>query len=146
MKRTPLTRKTPLKSGSSLSRKARAPIARKPMKRTRPTVTAEERYTRSAIAARSSGTCEGCGRARAVDAAHRKARSQGGPWCPTNLLHLCREDHRWQHDNPEAAREYGWTVPSHGDPASTLVWLARHGWVYLDADGGVTPTTRKDAA
>jgi hypothetical protein len=105
-----------------------------------PTMTAAELGARSIMAARSGGVCEGCRRAAATDWSHRKPRSQGGPWCPSNGLHLCRDCHAWIHHNPIEAYSVGWGLRSTTDPATTPALLAVHGWVLLTTDGNFTPT------
>jgi hypothetical protein len=95
-----------------------------------------EREARRLLYERSNGVCEACGQARATDAHHRKNRSQGGTWDLTNLLHLCRKDHAFVTENPEAGRTLGHVVWGHEDPKEVL---ARHhfwGWVALEDDGG----------
>ena len=87
--------------------------------------------------------CEGCGRARATNWAHRVARGQGGAWCPSNGLHLCGSGttgcHGWSHLHPTEAKARGWIVEPWRDPAEVpaLHWL--HGLVLLDVDGSFTP-------
>jgi hypothetical protein len=96
-----------------------------------------EKKARELLAERSGGVCEMCARARATDMHHRKNRSQGGTWTPTNLLHLCHEHHMHVTVNPAVAYEQGWSVRSFADPARTPVWLARRGWSFLTDDGGI---------
>ena len=52
---------------------------------------------------------------------HRKLRSQGGGEEPYNILKVEDELHTWIHENPEAAMELGWIVPSWEDPANVSV-------------------------
>ena len=138
MKRSPMPpRKAPLK-GSSLSRKARAPIARKPLLAKPRPVTPEEREARRIVQERSGGTCEGCRRQPATDWAHRLPRSGGGKWQASNGLHLCRIDcHAWQHANTTTAVRMGWTVPRGQDPRDVPVWLPAYGWAFLLDTGDV---------
>ena len=96
-----------------------------------------ERKCREVVYARSNSVCEMCGGARATEAHHRMNRSQGGKWTPENCLHLCSKDHRYVTEHPQVAREQGWAVPSHGDPATTPVWFAWRGWVFLDDTGHI---------
>ena len=87
---------------------------------------------------RAGGRCELCG-APATDYSHRKARSQQGAWSPSNALHLCHQCHAYCHAHPEEAREQGWFVPSHTDPATVpahlSTWLGV-GWYRLLEWGG----------
>lgn len=115
------------------------------MRQERPKVTREERWARKLLAARSGGLCEVCRREPAVDAHHRRNRSQRGQWDISNLLHLCRREHQHIGTHPAVSYERGWSVRSTDDPASVPVFLAGHGWVYLTADGGRTPVERKAA-
>lgn len=46
---------------------------------------------------------------------------------------------------PAWARDHGWSVPSWGDPATTPVLLAAHGWVLLSDDGSITPAEENAA-
>lgn len=91
------------------------------------------------VSRRSGGVCEVCDRAPATDWHHRKNRSQGGQWSASNGLHLCRACHRMVTEQPEAARRWGWAVPSWCDPAEAPVRLLRHGWVRLTDDGRYIP-------
>lgn len=91
---------------------------------------------RALVAQRSSGLCEMCRRAEATDWHHRKNRSQGGEWTPSNGLHLCRNCHRVVTEQPYAARRWGWAVPRSSDPVLVPVRLLHLGWVYLDDQGG----------
>ena len=124
------------------------PIARTPMRRKPARRTSEETRARRLVRDRAEGRCEGCGRAPGVEWAHRVSRAQGGPWCPSNGLLLCGPGgcHHWSHLNPEAARQWGWMLRRHQDPATSPVLHAWHGWVYLGADGSVTPVTDREAA
>lgn len=147
MKRTPLTRRTPLTSSSPMARaaaltrgvqmrrRARIRADRKP-------VTAAETAARRIVAERSHGLCEGCGRAKATDWSHRKAEGQGGPWCPSNGMHLCRGCHSWAHANPAAARSVGWHVLSGHNYQTTPALISRRGWVLLSPAGDITPTEK----
>lgn len=97
---------------------------------------AAERRARLIVRERSGGVCEACGMARATDWAHRVAEGQGGPWCPSNGLHLCHPDHMWCHANPQEARARGWMLHSGDDPQMTPARLT-YGWALLHADGTV---------
>lgn len=95
-----------------------------------------QQEARRIVYERSQGICEGCRKARATDWSHRKNRSQGGPWCPTNGLHLCRADHAWIGANPTAANACGWYLRSFQNPAAEPVLLGDR-WVLLVADGSI---------
>lgn len=108
-------------------------------------VTAEERNGRKIVRERSQGRCEigiGC---VAAEQHHRMNRSQGGSWKPSNLLHLCASHHLHITTHPQAAREQGWAVASHQDPASTPVWLAGRGFVFLTDDGSIYDSLEETA-
>lgn len=140
----PLKRLTPLKNRTGLSR-ARF-LNRTPLTSRRPVVTKAERDARKTVKQRSEGRCEIGGTCRATDMHHRQNRSQGGQWTPENLLHVCRAHHQHVTVNPQAAREQGWTVPSHRDPAQVPVWLAGRGYALLRNDGSIDEFTEEDAA
>jgi len=107
------------------------------VKKKRAKVTAEERSGRRILAERSQGRCEIGLNCLAAEAHHRMNRSQGGSWNPSNLLHLCASHHLHVTTHPQAAREQGWAVASHQDPARTPVWLAGRGLVFLTDDGDI---------
>lgn len=123
-------RRVPMVSGSAL---ARSPFVARPAKRS-----PEETRARAAVRRRSGGRCEGCPAAVATDYSHRQARSQGGAWCPSNALHLCRACHAWAHSGPEMARSVGWMVRRSEDPAVIPALLHGRGWVLLHPDGTST--------
>lgn len=141
-----MTRKTPLKGGGPLARTGalarstaltRTQQAAKRQKRA--PRTPEEVRARRLVAQRSGGVCEVCAAAAATNWHHRKNASQGGPWTASNGLHLCGSGSTGCHgritENPKTSQEQGWSVSSHMDPLRTPVWLARHGWVFLDDHG-----------
>lgn len=103
-----------------------------------------ETTARRIVRERSNGICEGCGRARAASVHHRKPRSQGGPWCPSNLLALCgdgtRGCHGWAEHHPNDARICGWRVDSHDDPTAVPARIHPWGHVLLTQDGGIQTT------
>lgn len=113
-----------------------------------------EEHGRRLVIARSLDLCEGCGRAKAGTHAHRVRRSQGGTWCPTNGLRLCGSGtagcHGWSGHNPDAAKDLGWELRPHQDPAAepaliyaTGLWRA---WWLLEPDGGYRWVRNYDAA
>jgi hypothetical protein len=100
-------------------------------------VTAAERNARKIVRERSQDHCEIGLNCRATEVHHRMNRSQGGSWKPSNLLHLCAAHHSHVTTHPQAAREQGWAVASHQDPANTPVWLAGRGFAFLADDGDI---------
>lgn len=96
-----------------------------------------EKLAREIVYERSGLVCEVCGRARATDWSHRKPRSQGGLWCPTNGLHTCHPHHMLFHRHPEKSRAMGWFVSSSDDPAAAPVYT-RHGRVLLHENGAMS--------
>lgn len=99
-----------------------------------------EQTCRRLVRERSGEICEFCGRSRATDMHHRKARSQGGYWHPAGVLHLCHFDHMWITVHPAEAYRSGWSVRSRKDPSTTPVWIAGREWCLLTDDGDITPT------
>lgn len=152
----PLTSTTPLSRSTPLPRSRVRTLAE--VRASRPTVSREERHARKLLAARSGGTCEGCGRAPATDYAHRVGRAQGGLWCPSNALHLCGglaaalarpgalSCHAWSHANPTEARSVGWLLRSTDDYLTFPALLPVHGLVLLRPDGTFTPTSTEGTA
>ena len=103
-----------------------------------------EKAARAALAARSRGFCERCGQPGPTDAAHRKARSQGGKWATSNLLHLCRDCHGHGHKHPAQAYADGRHLRSTQDPTTTPVLIrrgSRTDWALLDDTGTIQWTT-----
>lgn len=99
-----------------------------------------EQEARRIVRERSAGICELCRTGRATDFQHRKNRSQGGQWSPSNGIHLCHTCHMDIHKHPEIAMEKGWTVPSFMDPAQVPVWVWQwpgRGYYLLTEWGGL---------
>ena len=99
-----------------------------------------ESLCRSMVKERANGLCEKCGN-RGSDMHHRKNRSQGGQWCPTNIVLLCRDCHHKITVNPGLAEEDGWTVKRCDEPAdipvvASTMYNPLPQTVYLTADGG----------
>ncbi len=94
-----------------------------------------ETKTRPVVRERSNGVCEKCDRARATEMHHRKNRSQGGLWHPANIVHLCSLCHVEVTCQPAEARECGFAVFSHQNPAAEPL-LYRGVLTLLDNDGG----------
>ena len=100
MKRTPLKRKTPLRSKGRKAERDADSIAR----------------FRIAVAMRSGGWCEAntpsCapGRHEGTQAHHRLMRSQGGTHDPENGLWCCSQAHAHIHRHPAESYERGWLL------------------------------------
>lgn len=137
-RKVPLRTRTPLVGSSPMQRAAR--LTRRVIETKRAKVTPAERHARKVLAGRSYGRCELDPRDQATEAHHRLNRSQGGRWCPANLMHLCTRHHSWITEHPNAAAAQGWTIHSRRDPATVPVWLYGHEFVFLAADGGITET------
>lgn len=101
MKRTPLTRKAPLKRSKWMRRR---PSGSLPLQ------------TRLAVLDRAQAKCERCrvdGRYRGLEVHHRRLRAQGGSDDVSNLVALCggpQGCHRWAHENPARAKAEGWII------------------------------------
>jgi len=103
-----------------------------------------EREARKLVYARSGGVCEACGSERATEWHHRKNRSQGGLWTPSNGLHLGVACHRRITVNPRDAADEGYTVWSWQDHREVPV--SRGGvMVLLDDIGGLVPVLCREA-
>lgn len=66
---------------------------------------------REAVARRSLGRCERCGKQGPTEIHHRQRRREGGHGL-ANLIALCPGDHRWAHANPAQARVAGLIIPT----------------------------------
>lgn len=147
----PLQTQKPMARGKGIERVAAQPCTGepKPAKAKRKTArdTGPSKKTRDALAVRSGGVCELCGRARAVDPHHRHGRLMGGtrrPWINrlSNLLHLCRVDHDMVTDTRGRRLEFeakGWLLREGQMPLEVPVLLAV-GLVVLDDVGGMMPS------
>ena len=82
---------------------------------------ADERKARADVKERDQGICVRCGKP-STDWDHRKARSQAGRWSASNGQSLCRDCHRWRHENPAAAVLEGFACPGWADPAFWPAW------------------------
>lgn len=164
MKRSDLTRKTPLEAKSEMRRtsalnRSSASPARGRAKRSnlakrlaaRPAVPAR---IHAALAARSGGLCEmalpGC-TGIAVDPAHRVRTGMGGRKGATkeahdvlsNLIHACRRDHEWTHREPAMAYALGLMLRDGSDPLKEPA-LIQGRWVLLSDDGSYSPIDCKE--
>jgi hypothetical protein len=102
-----------------------------------------ERLARRIVRERSGGICEVCAVAYATNFHHRKNRSQGGGWCPSNGLDVCGSGttgcHGFITAHPKLSYEYGYSVRMGlTDPAQVPVRLAGRGWTLLDPAGDYT--------
>lgn len=90
----------------------------------------KERECRRIVKERAHDRCERCGvhaSVRGLTTHHRKKRSQGGPWLPSNCVQLCGHGttpkgcHCWVEHNPNDAEWEGFHVRPWNDPAATPV-------------------------
>lgn len=140
MKRSPLTRKAPLRRTAGVN-----PKRSTPRRREAPRWDSEDWAQGNLILmARAGSACERCGHGdRGIERHHRKRRRDGGESFP-NLTALCPACHRWCHEHPALARKYGWIVPVHLDPVTVpMLWRSKE-WVLLTADGGLVPAFAVD--
>lgn len=110
MKKTPLARKTPLKAGNALTRKA--PLRARSRKTAalyrgvRGPLVAQLLTDRPCCEIRWDDQCQG----RAVDVDEIQGRGVGGSITdPANLQTTCRHCHGQKHDNPAEAKRRGLT-------------------------------------
>lgn len=90
------------------------------------------------LEARSGGVCEWCGSPNQLERHHRKRRRDGGETF-SNIVVLCRDDHRWAHEHPVRAREVGLIVSVSRDPEQVPFLSRRREWVWLREDGSAVP-------
>lgn len=148
MKRTPLTRKTPLVATTKTVREQGKRNPRPP-RDTGPSTT-----VRQLIKDRSGGCCERCGKTITghYSIHHRKPRGMGGTRdpkanSPANLVLLCGSAttpdgcHTGVERFREAAVATGYIVPQSGNPELVPIKLAS-GWYFLRPDGAKLPTVR----
>jgi HNH endonuclease len=99
-----------------------------------------EKQARVIVYERSNRLCERCGQKRADTVHHRKNRSQGGTWDPSNLMHLCGDGTHGCHgvltNTRMAFYGAGWCVKRDNVPAEMGV-VYRGRWVFLGDDGSV---------
>lgn len=84
--------------------------------------------------------CECCGEWCVPEMHHRRFRSRGGDWRPSNIIALCPLDHHQVTTCHSGwARELGLSVSQFLQPegVAVAVWYARRP-VVLDNDGGFT--------
>lgn len=140
MKRTPLSRKTPMRRGDSQLKRSRVkPKRATPRRRPAPRWSFDDWLDAGPfLEARSGGVCEWCGKPGQLERHHRMRRRDGGETFP-NLLVLCSEDHAWAHAHPVKAREFGLIVATYNDPAETPFLARKREWVLFTEDGGSRP-------
>jgi hypothetical protein len=106
---------------------------------------------RMVVYERSGGFCEvriekaGVCRGMGESVHHRRKRSHGGSWSPSNLVHACGDGttgcHGYLEANPATARRYGLWLYSGQDALTTPVQLTFRGfrgWWLLDDEGSMT--------
>lgn len=88
--------------------------------------------------------CERCGASSPLTCHHRRNRSQGGLWAPSNIIVLCGSGTQKCHGhvtaNPAEARSEGWSLQAGDDPL--LVPIMHHALgmlVLLDDEGMLIP-------
>jgi hypothetical protein len=96
-----------------------------------------ETYGRRVVMDRAGKSCELCHGPGPLQWAHRRNRSHGGTWAPSNGLHLCDACHRWTEKEAAKAAAGGWRiVHDDTDPLLVPVWLQSGpnppGWWLLD--------------
>lgn len=116
--------------------------------------TGPDKATRELVAARDGWSCVRCGNSEdpwpGWNIHHRLPRGMGGTSnpdinLPSNLLLLCHACHRYIELYRNEADANGWLVERHMPPAAmrptaVAVRHAKHGWVYLDDEGGWAST------
>jgi 5-methylcytosine-specific restriction protein A len=154
VKRSPLTRKTPLAAtkGMSPARELkRGETKPRPPRNTGPTPA-----VRRTIAERAAGACERCGKTitGAYSVHHRKPRGMGGTRdpqanSPSNLVMLCGSAttpdgcHTAVERFRQSAVTTGFIVNRAADPETVPIKLAT-GWCFLRPDGTKLPTIRPE--
>jgi 5-methylcytosine-specific restriction endonuclease McrA len=81
--------------------------------------------------------CEFCGKRSLDEMHHRKYRSQGGPWCTSNIIGLCWQCHKQATLYPQWAYKLGLSVAGSDEPGEVpvAVWYNEQ-VVFLDLHGG----------
>ena len=113
---------------------------------------------RAIVAERAGGVCEvgiaSVCQGRSAGLHHRRKRSAGGLWAPSNLLAACGDGttgcHGWIEGHPKNARAKGWWIFT-GDGAPDAVPLVMHAnamsrWWLLADDGSISPHLRPHSA
>jgi hypothetical protein len=149
--RTSLSRGTPLRRASGLSRSA--------WKRASASGDDPSPEVRVAVEDRDLGWCVRCGLAvgdGSQSIHHRIRRSQSGSHQSDNLILLCGSGttgcHGWVHAHPAAARDSGWLLKSNEDPlAVPVAYAAQAGgftefWLTADGRREAEPPQERAAA
>ena len=134
MKRSPLIRRTPLRSHSELKRSG-VPLPKRAAAKPLKDGEFSEAEGRRVVYGRSNGVCEKCGQHRATEWHHRRNRSLMGQWNPANGFHLCHWCHVAVTPPTEENFTEGWLVPSWDSSRLMPVRHWRLGFVYLDDAG-----------
>lgn len=110
MKRTPLSRNTPLRSRSGLSRTT--PV--KPVSKAQRRRNARYAAARARVLVRDGGLCQRCQtfarRRDATDVHHMRGRAGADLYAEEYLVSLCRECHDWCGAFPAQAIADGWSA------------------------------------
>lgn len=96
---------------------------------------------RELVRERQNGQCARCG-VLYSDLHHRQRRREAGHAVGI-LVGLCRNDHRWAHANPSAAKRDGYIIDPHENDPQSVPLKSFMGWVLFDDDGNVTFTEEK---
>jgi hypothetical protein len=160
VKRSPLTRKTPLKAKAAP--RVRTPLARASVPLRRVPLAQKRHEARSGAGSQAQNARGPCGsggiceiwlygivpgptpQRRRATASSEGAGGRHGEAAEandrlSNVLHSCRACHEWCHRNPTTARLHGWMARNGTDLREEPVWYRGHEWVDLGDDGSVTP-------
>lgn len=106
--------------------------------------------TRDGTYLRDGFRCVICQDSDVLQIHHRRPRGMGGTRRestngPAGLILLCENCHSWVESHRDLARQRGFLVPQHAEPADVaLIW---HGqWSWLADDFTVTPLGASDLA
>lgn len=146
MKRTPLTRRTPLVGRRGLARTSGLRTLASTGTTSRRPATGPTAAQRQLVVARAQGLCERCGETflGGYSIHHRQPRGMGGSALaaandPTNLVLLCGSGttgcHGWIETHRADAYATGWLVRRPGRPAAVPITHHTHGVVLLELDG-----------
>jgi hypothetical protein len=103
-------------------------------------VSVNEKRCRAIVSDRSEGLCERCCR-QGHTYHHRKNRSGGGRWSPSNIVFLCGDGvrlcHGWVTTHPTDAGVEGFHVAPWRDPLDVPILWRGSNWAHLDDEGKV---------